>query len=156
MSLKRKRRRYEAEGRYVFRCYGHRNVRAKHGKTIEFTKDDEIGVKADCVVGVRADFELAELKRFEGKILITVECGDAVDEFHAIVNPDFCDEREMVLRKGRYSSGRTFGVMLNKGADGLKREMAKLMREPGAEMVVTVYQKPVKKVSAEQGSRGCS
>lgn len=156
MALKRERRRYESELRYVFRCYGHRNVRAKHVKTIEFTRDREIGVRADCVVGVGADFELAELKKFRGKILITVECGGMVDEFHAIVNPNFSDEREVVLRKSRYSSARTFGVMLNKGSDGLKRDIAELMREPGREMAVRMYQKPVRKLPAGEESPVCS
>jgi len=149
MALRRKRWRYESEVEYVFRCWGCPNIRAKHGKTIEFTRDDEIGIRADCVIGIRADFELGELKKFKGKILISVECGGVVDEFHAIVNPNFSDDREVVLRKSRYSSARTFGVMLNKGADGLKRDIAKLMRNPEQEMIVRIFQKPVRKIVAE-------
>ncbi len=149
MAMKRKRRRYESELRYVFRCYGHRNIRAKHPKTIEFTKDEEIGAKADCIIGVKADYDLSELKRFRGNILITIECNEIADEFHAIVNPNFSNEREVVLRKSRYRSPRTFGVMLNKGANGLKRDIARLMQVPEKEMVVTVYQKPVRKLPVE-------
>ena len=149
MAMKRKRRRYESELRYVFRCYGHRNIRAKHTKTIEFTKDEEIGLKADCIIGVKADYDLSKLKRFRDNILITIECDEIADEFHAIVNPNFSDESEVVLRKSRYRSPRTFGVMLNKGADGLKRDIARLMQEPEKEMTVTVYQKPVRKQTVE-------
>ena len=148
MALKRKKREYESEVNYVFRCYGHGNIRAKHEKTIEFTKDGEISVKADCIIGVRADFDLEELREFRDKVLVVVECGDFQDEFHAIVNPDFSDEREMVLRKSRYSTARTFGVMLSKGAAGLKREIVRMMRDPGREMIVTVHQKPVRRMSA--------
>ena len=149
MALKRKRRRYESDLMYVFRCYGHQNIRARHSKTIEFTVDREIEVKADCIIGVGAIFDANELKKFEGRVLITVECDGLVDEFHAIVNPGFDDDREMVLRRSRYCSKRTFGVMLSKGADGLNRDIAKLMREPGREMVVTVLQKPVRKLPTE-------
>ncbi len=155
MALKRRRRRYESELKRSFRCYGHPNIRAKHSKTIEFTKDTEIELCADCIIGVDADFDLNELKKFRDKILITVECGGLVDEFHAIVNPDFNDDREVVLRKSRYRSRRTFGVMLNKGADGLNRSVAELMRQPDTEMIVSIYQKPVRKLPVEQVSR-CS
>jgi hypothetical protein len=153
MALKRKKRRYESNLEYSFRCYGHPNVRAKHPKTIEFTKDTEIGLKADCIIGVDADFDLGELKKFRERILIAVQCGGLADEFHAIANPDFDDDREVVIRKSRYRCRRTFGVMLNKGANGLKRGMAELMRRPTSEMIVTVYQKPVKKLPVEQVSQ---
>jgi uncharacterized protein len=146
MSLKRKIRKYDSEVKYCFRCFGHPNIRAKHSKTIEFTKDAEIGVKADCIIGVKADFESLELKEFKGRILIVVESEDVTDEFHAMVNPDYNDDREVVLRKGQYLSERTFGIMLNKGADGLKREIANKMRKSGKEMLVTIYQKPVIKL----------
>ena len=39
--------------------------------------------------------------------------------------------------------------MLDKGADGLKRGIAELMRQPAREMIVTVYQKPVRKLPVE-------
>ena len=149
MALKRKRRRYESDLMYAFRCYGHQNIRARHSKTIEFTGDGEIEVKADCIIGVGANYDVHELKKFNGKVLITVECHGLIDECHAIVNPGFNDDVEIVLRKSRYCSKRTFGVMLSKGADGLNRDIAKLMREPGREMVVTVFQKPVRKLPTE-------
>ena len=147
MALKRKLHKYNSNLIYSFKCFGHPNIKAKHPKTIEFTKDRDIGIKADCIIGVNSDFNKQELKKFAGKILLTVECDGIVDEFHAIVNPDFDDDREVVLRKGKFLSQRTFGVMLNKGANGLKREIAKKMRESEKEMRVMIFQKPVVELS---------
>ena len=153
MALKRKTHKYISDLMYAFNCFGHPNIRAKHSKTIEFTKDADISIKADCIIGVRADFKTQEIKKFTGKIFLTVECDGIIDEFHAIVNPGFKDDREVVFRKGKFISQRTFGVMLNKGADGLKREIANKMREPDKEMRVTIFQKPIVKLLTEQGSR---
>jgi hypothetical protein len=54
--------------KYIFHCFGHENIRARHGKTIEFSKDCELTARGDCIIGVRADFELAAVKKLAGKI----------------------------------------------------------------------------------------
>ena len=149
MALTRKIHKYSSELIYSFECFGHPNIRAKHSKTIEFTKDADISIKADCIIGVCANFDKNELKKINGKVLLTVECDGTADEFHSIVNPSFDDNREVVLRKGRFISQRTYGIMLNKGADGLKREIVKKMREPDKIMRITIFQKPVIKLPNE-------
>lgn len=122
--------------RVVFHCFGHENIRAKHPKTIEFTKDAHLTPRGDCIIGVRADFDLASVKKLTGGIRITVEVNGVRDTFWAAVNPDFDDDHEMVFRKSRFRSKRTLGVSLNKGSIGLNREIARLMRNPRAKMKV--------------------
>jgi hypothetical protein len=124
--------------KYTFHCFGHENIRAKHAKTIEFSKDSELTRRGDCIIGVRADFELAEVKKLADKVRITVEVGELSDRFYAVINPDFSDEREMVFRKSRYNSGRTLGFSLNKGAIGLNRGIVQLMKNPATGMRVTI------------------
>jgi len=63
---------------YSFTCYGHENITAKHRTTLEFTKDTEMGLKGDCIVGVKADFSLDSLKDFikrldNNKVTIIIE-----------------------------------------------------------------------------------
>jgi len=53
---------------YSFNCYGHENITSKHKTTLEFTKDAKMGLKGDCIVGVRADFSLKEIKKFIKKL----------------------------------------------------------------------------------------
>tara|TARA_Y100000031_G_C8111597_1_gene333748 strand:- start:186 stop:716 length:531 start_codon:yes stop_codon:yes gene_type:complete len=49
---------------YSFTCYGHENVISKHKTTLEFTKDVDLSLKGDCIVGVKADFQLNKIKEF--------------------------------------------------------------------------------------------
>ena len=63
---------------YKFHAYGHKNILGTHKATLEFTKDEEVSLKGDCIVGVNADFELKDLKEFikgreSKKVSITIE-----------------------------------------------------------------------------------
>ncbi len=49
---------------YLFTCFGHENITARHKTTLEFTKEEELSLKGDCIIGVKADFSLAQLKSF--------------------------------------------------------------------------------------------
>jgi hypothetical protein len=64
--------------RYSFTCYGHNNVISRHKTTLEFTKDEDLSLKGDCIVGVKADFSLKDIKMFieslkNNKITIIIE-----------------------------------------------------------------------------------
>ena len=50
--------------KYSFSCYGHENITSKHKTTLEFTKDSKLGLEGDCIIGVKADFSLPQLKKF--------------------------------------------------------------------------------------------
>ena len=138
--------------RYVFHCHGHENIRAKHNKTIEFTKDEDLTPRGDCIIGVGADFDLLTVKGLAGWIRISVEVDGVQDTFSAFVNPDFGDDHEMVFRRSRFRSKRTLGVSLNKGAFGLKRDIVQSMRNPKARMKVTLecVGKDVKRLRGER------
>jgi hypothetical protein len=127
-------------GEYTFRCYGHENIRAKHHKTIEFTKDMDLTRHGTCILGVSADFDVDRLKTLSGKIKITVEVEGLTDKFYATINPDFDDEHEIVFRRSRYRSRRTLGVLLNKGANTLRRDIVQLMKDPKQVMEVTLQE----------------
>lgn len=68
--------------KYFFTCYGHENITCKHKTTLEFAKDNDLSLKGDCIVGVKADFSLVQLKKFikslgnNNKITITIETLD--------------------------------------------------------------------------------
>ena len=44
-----------------FFCFGHKNILAKHRNTLEFTKDKDLTLNGDCIVGVNANFDLKEI-----------------------------------------------------------------------------------------------
>ena len=135
--------------KYVFVCYGHNNIQAKHYRTIEFTKDTEVSLRGDCIIGVRATFDASELKKLSGKIRIIVEVNGLRDTFKATINPWFDDDREIVFRKSRYMSQRTLGCNLNKGSNRLDRRIVRIMQDPHTVMQVTIEEtkKPKKGVT---------
>ena len=124
--------------KYVFHCLGHPNIRAKHPKTIEFTKDVHLTPRGDCIIGIGADFDLASVKSLRGRLRITVKVEGLQDTFWAFANPYFDDEHEIVFRKSGFRSRRTLGINLNKGAADLNRDIVRLMRNPEAKMEVVL------------------
>ena len=113
---------------FKFNCYGHENILSLHKNTLEFTKDCELSKEGDCIVGVKADFDFDKLMLFvqenKGKkILGEMVVDDLKDEFSFILNPDFCDKEEIVIRKSDFNSERTLGFRVDKAAKDIKREI---------------------------------
>ena len=119
----------------VFNISGHKNILGTHKNTIEFTKDSELTLKGDCIIGVKADFDLAELKSLvkeHSKIKIIITVGDLLEEFPAISNPEFNDEHEIVIRKTDFISGRTLGIKADKAVLDLDRKIVDKFKNPDA------------------------
>lgn len=129
---------------YTFEAWGHPNLTAKHSKTIEFTKDEEITISASCILGVRANFKINKLKEFSGKITLKFSVYDytkntLLEHFvKCIVNDDFYDKNELVLRKSKFNSPRTYGVNLNHGAQKINRDIVNLMKNRDQKMEITI------------------
>jgi len=124
----------------MFRVWGHPNITAKHKTTLEFTKEDYVSPKGDCIIGIRATFRLAELKRFikaNDSVKITLRIGGLTEKILAKTNPDFNDDKEMVIRLGEYASPRTFAIRADKASKHLNPEMIKVLRK-GSPMEVDI------------------
>lgn len=132
--------------RLTFNAFGHANITGKHKTTLEFTKDGSIGLEADCIIGVNADFDAGKLKGFIqhcrehhiGKARITFSAGDISDSVFFLINPDFCDEKEIVVRMGRFLSSRTLGVDATKGALHIKRELIGKLKSPEQKINISI------------------
>lgn len=116
--------------KYSFNAYGHENILSSHQTTIEFTKDKGLSLRGTCIIGVKADFELDKLRGFIKsiinnkkalKIIIKIKAGNFQEEVIAEVNPDFNDDKEMVIRKSNFIDKRTFAINANKSAFELSR-----------------------------------
>mgnify|MGYP001617782560 CR=1 FL=1 len=123
---------------YKFNAYGHPNILGMHKTTLEFTKDNELSLNGDCIVGVNADFELKEIKNFiensnNKKISITIKTisknKKIKDMILAELNLNFSDEKELVIRKTDFVSERTFATKANKAAFDLGRDLIGFLKE---------------------------
>ena len=190
---------------YSFFAYGHKNILATHKTTIEFTKDRELSLRGNCILGVNADFNLIELKKsmktiinenmsetqslknrkaifekpetqsvsqfvsehaqksvsnqrfvtdtknakhfsvsmisdksIKNKIKMIINLDGISDEIIAELNPDFDDDKEIVIRMGEFKSKRTLGVRADKAAAHVKRELAEKLKNPEQKIMVSI------------------
>ena len=133
----------------VFTCRGHDNITALHGTTLEFTKDKELSRRGDCIVGVAADFSFKELQLLVNsskKMMIRINLDDVkenkaaelVEEINGDVNLTFCDENEIVIRLGSFSSQRTLLINANKAAKHLNRDFARCLKNSTSILRITI------------------
>ena len=121
---------------YKFHAYGHANIRATHKTTLEFTKDAELTLNGDCIVGVNADFDLEKIKALiknskNGKITLIIETTDKKikETINAELNPGFNSNKEMVIRKTDFLSERTLLIRADKASFELKRDLIEYLKQ---------------------------
>lgn len=118
---------------YVFHAKGHYNVTSKHKSTFEVTMDKEIGIKADCIIGVSSDTKLEDfpleileaIKDENAVIKVQLETENAFDEITGYGHPELTLDHptDMVCRKSDFKCGRTLMIKSDKAAIDLKREL---------------------------------
>ncbi|WP_258083852.1 DUF371 domain-containing protein [Thermococcus thermotolerans] len=128
--------------REVIRCRGHENVRATHKSTLEFTKEDYLTPRGDCILCIEADKGLNDLSdEFKAalkagrKLLIRIKVGDLVDEVLAEGSPELILDHphSMVVRKSEYIDARTLAIRANKAAKDIDRRIVELLKNPKTE-----------------------
>ncbi|MEM2889908.1 MAG: DUF371 domain-containing protein [Candidatus Hadarchaeum sp.] len=126
---------------------GHPRIKALHPTTLMITKDKEVGPKGDCIIAVAADKSVADLsetiKRMiqSGcRILITLEVNDITETIQAFGHPSLTLDHasDMVVRKSAFKCGRTLAIYANKAAADLSRTLIARLRDPTAEVRISV------------------
>ena len=135
---------------YKFHAYGHQNILATHKTTLEFTKDEKLSSNGNCIVGVKADFDLDILKNFiknckNKKIKIMIEYGSKKikETVEAELNSDFNDDKEIVIRKTGFVSERTFAINADKAAFELKSDLIRFLKDKKNKISVVIKNKEV-------------
>ena len=146
--------------RYSFACCGHENITANHRTTLEFTKDHELSLEGDCIVGVKADFSFDSLKKFinktpnqHKKITITIKTiknnnnkiknEDKIkkvieEKIIAEINPGFNSNKEIVIRKTNFLSERTFAIKADKSSSELNRNLIDFLKDKTNKVMVVL------------------
>ena len=132
---------------YRFNSNGHPNIKATHKTTLEFTRENDVSLKGNCIIGVNADFELTKLKKFIKKsdsknIIINLEATlkkkKIQENIVAELNSDFNSDKEIVIRKTDFISDRTFAIKSNKAAFNLRRDLIGYLSNKKNKIRVTV------------------
>ena len=118
-------------------AHGHDLITAKHETTFEFTKDDFLTNRGDCIiaVGAKGTQELSEdFKRLasidSAKITVTMEV-DGINEIAVGQGKrelKFNHPTDMVIRKSSYLCPRTLMIRSNKSASDLNRKFIKRLK----------------------------
>ncbi len=122
-----------------FTAKGHENVLSHHRNTVEFTHENYLTKRGDCILGINADYSLDKIKKDWKKITIHMKIGDVEDTITAEYNPEFSNPHEMVIRKTDFKDKRTFAIKADKAAKDIKRELVEKMKDPEAILKVTIH-----------------
>ena len=133
----------------TFEARGHSNVRSTHKTTLMVTRDEELTIRGDCVVAVRAekgpknlDPKLKELIRnSETKVTLTMKVGDSSLNVVGWGHPrlSLSDPLDMVIRKSGYTCGRTLMIRADKAACDIPFAFIKLLQDVDQRIHMTIH-----------------
>ena len=130
-------------------AYGHENITAKHRTTFEITKDEEISIRADCIIGVRCNKSLSELdedfknelKNDETILKIIIKVDNITEHViaHGSKKLVLSDNRDIVVRKSNYIDKRTLAINSNKAAKDLDRRIIERIKNRNKRIKILLY-----------------
>lgn len=131
----------------TLKTHGHVNVSSRHKTTFEVTTDPEIGIKADCIVGVASEKSMQDfsdefkkaITRKDSKIKVILRTKNAGDEITGYGHPDLPlnHPTDIVCRKSDYICGRTLMINADKAACDLDSVLINDLKN-GEEMQVVI------------------
>src|SRR5512133_1803933 len=135
------------EAQEIIRCRGHPLVRGTHPTTCEVTGEEHLTENGNCIIGIGADKGCAGLSHafrtvlaHDDAVLVTrLECNGVVTEIRSCGSARMRLDHpsDMVWRRSTFVCGRTIGILSDRVAWSLPRElMENLARRE--EMVVTL------------------
>ena len=119
---------------------GHPNVQSLHARTIEITKDKDLTLNGDCIIGINAnkackDLDVEIKKRIKKKDSLIEIC--IIVEPHSFTIKGFGDdnllltnEDDIVLRKSKYICDRTLSINCNFSSLEIPREIIDSLKDP--------------------------
>ncbi|BDC18328.1 DUF371 domain-containing protein [Acidianus sp. HS-5] len=118
--------------------YGHPNVLGKHRSTLEFTKEDYLTLRGDCILGINSTKAIVDLKEEVKEILrengygyVVIKIDDTVDIISGRGNTQmtFSNKIKMIIRKSNFISDSTLLIYSDKAAVDIKREIVNKLRQ---------------------------
>ena len=127
---------------------GHKNIRSLHTRTIEITKDPNLTLNGDCIIGVSATKSCSDLTTaIKNKIRrdqSIVEIDLIVEPFsikiHGIGNDNLLltHLHDIVLRKSNFICDRTLCLSCNVSAIQIPRKMIDLLKDPSKQGLLVI------------------
>jgi hypothetical protein len=131
----------------VFGARGHPQITARHLTTLMITKDEEVGPKGDCIVAVGADKGAKDLSgtlkraiRAGRRVRVTLKVGGVAEVIQGFGSPGLTQENptDIVIRKSRFTCGRTVAIEADKAAGDLSRNFVSRLADPDSAIKVLI------------------
>lgn len=117
------------------KAHGHKNVLSKHKSTFEITKNKDLSLNGDCIIGVGMDKSLNDFpKEFKekiansnSKIKVSLFTSNGYDEIIGFGNEklSLTHPTDIVIRKSSFTCSRTLMIKSNKAAIDLDENLIK-------------------------------
>jgi hypothetical protein len=119
---------------------GHVNILSLHKKTIEITKDSQLTINGDCIIGIGSNLACLDLpENFKKKIknpnteiVFTIVADEYSFSIHGkgSENLTLKHPNDIVLRKSAFTCSRTIAIKCDKASDDIPRKMVKKLQNP--------------------------
>ena len=120
---------------FKIKAKGHENVLSLHKSTFEITKDKDLTLSGDCIIGLDIDKSMEDFpKEFkeklandDTKVIVELKTPNASDTIEGFGHHDLSlsHPTDIVCRKSTFVCSRTLMIKSNKAAIDLNRDLIK-------------------------------
>jgi hypothetical protein len=120
--------------------HGHKNVRSLHARTIEITKDSNLTLRGDCIIGVSANKSCQDMSEELQRLLKDDSCSVTIDIL--VGNKSFkingfgnkrlllLSKHDIVIRKTNFICERTMAIRCDKASHDIPRDLIFSLQNP--------------------------
>ena len=120
---------------FKIKAKGHENVLSLHKSTFEITKDKDLSLAGDCIIGLDIDKSMEDfpedfkekLANDDTKVIVELRTPNASDTIEGYGHHDLTlsHPTDIVCRKSTFVCSRTLMIKSNKAAIDLNRDLIK-------------------------------
>lgn len=120
---------------FKIKAKGHENVLSLHKSTFEITKDKDLSLSGDCIIGLDIDKSMEDfpeefkekLANDDTKVIVELKTPNASDTIEGYGHHDLTlsHPTDLVCRKSTFVCSRTLMIKSNKAAIDLNRDLIK-------------------------------
>ena len=120
---------------FKIKAKGHENVLSLHKSTFEITKDKDLSLSGDCIIGLDIDKSMEDfpdefkekLANEDTKVIVELRTPNASDTIEGYGHHDLTlsHPTDIVCRKSTFVCSRTLMIKSNKAAIDLNRDLIK-------------------------------
>ena len=120
---------------FKIKAKGHENVLSLHKSTFEITKDNDLSLSGDCIIGLDIDKSMEDfpeefkekLANDDTKVIVELKTPNASDTIDGYGHHDLTlsHPTDIVCRKSTFVCSRTLMIKSNKAAIDLNRDLIK-------------------------------